>query len=199
MTFALVPAAGKSVRMGRAKLALPLGDRTVLHLVVEALRGGGIEHVLVVVGPHVSELVPLAERAGANVLLLPEETADMRATVEHGLSWLEDRHQPHADDSWLLVPADHPTLRPTIVRQLLAARNAYQDASILIPTHQGRRGHPTLIAWKHVPGIRALPPHLGLNAYLRQHAAETLELPVDDPDILLDLDTPADYERLLGR
>ena len=44
-----------------------------------------------------------------------------------------------------------------------------------------------------------MPPHLGLNAYLRQHAAGTLELPVDDPDILLDLDTPADYERLLGR
>lgn len=199
MTFALVPAAGKSVRMGRAKLALPLGDRTVLERVVEALLGGGVEHVLVILGPAGSGLASLAERAGAHVLSLPEATPDMRATVGHGLSWLEGRFHPAADACWLLAPADHPTLKPDIVRQLLATHQAHPEASILIPTHHGRRGHPTLIAWKHVPGIQAMPPDLGLNVYLRQHPEETLEFPVDDPDILVDLDTPADYERLLGR
>src|SRR5262245_65678763 len=118
MTFAVVPAAGQSTRMGRPKLALPVGDRTVLDLVVEALKQATIEHVLVVVGPHVPELVALAECNGAEVLQLKDETPDMRATVQRGLDWLEQRYQPRPEDAWLLVPADHPTLRPDVVPKL---------------------------------------------------------------------------------
>jgi molybdenum cofactor cytidylyltransferase len=196
MTFAVIPAAGKSERMGRPKLALPLGDRTVLERVVAALREAGVEHVLVVVGPHVPQLAPLAARAGAHVLQLAEQTPEMRATVEAGLRWLEERFRPRPDDRWLLVPADHPTLDPLVVRTLLRRRAAAPDRSIVVPMHEGRRGHPTLIDWKHVAGMRALPAGQGLNAYLRQHAAETLEVPVGSADILSDLDTPEDYERL---
>src|SRR5262249_12245859 len=103
MTFALIPAAGKSTRMGRSKLALALGEQTVLEHFIAALRSGGAEHVLVVLGPHVSELTPLAESAGASVLVLPEETADMRATVEAGLRWLEERFAPRPENAWLLA------------------------------------------------------------------------------------------------
>src|SRR5205823_5578166 len=122
MTFAVIPAAGKSARMGRPKLALPLGGRTVLERVVASLREAGVEHVLVVIGPHVPQLAALAERAGAHVLQLAEETPDMRATVEAGLRWLEERFHPAPDDRWLLVPADHPTLNPLLVRLLLRER-----------------------------------------------------------------------------
>ena len=196
MIYAVVPAAGKSMRMGQPKLALPLRGRTVLEWVVTALRRGGTEHVLVVVGPHVAELAPLAESAGAHVLLLDQETPDMRATVEQGLDWLERRFHPRDDDVWLLVPADHPTLDASVIEQLLDARVQHTQASILIPTHAGRRGHPAMIAWRHVTGIRALPPGHGLNAYLRLHPLETLELPVASPSVLCDLDTPEEYERL---
>jgi molybdenum cofactor cytidylyltransferase len=196
MTFAVVPAAGKSVRMGRPKLALPLGDRTILERVVFALGEAGIDHVLVVIGPHVPQLVPLAERAGAHVLQLAEETPDMRATVEAGLSWLQEHFRPQSEDHWLLVPADHPTLDPSLVRRLLRERAEMPGISIVVPTHGGRRGHPTLIDWQHVAGIRALPPGEGLNVYLRQHAGETREVAVESADVLCDLDTPQDYERL---
>ena len=67
---AIILAAGKSTRMGRAKLSLPLGGRAVLERVIDTLRQAGIEKILVVVGPHVPELVPLARDAGAEALLL---------------------------------------------------------------------------------------------------------------------------------
>jgi molybdenum cofactor cytidylyltransferase len=196
MTFAVIPAAGKSARMGRPKLALPLGDRTVLEHVVAALRAADVEHVLVVVGPHVPQLAPLAAGAGAHILQLAEETPDMRATVEAGLCWLEERFRPRPDDRWLLVPADHPALDPILVRMLLWARTEATGKSIVVPTHGGRRGHPTLIDWRHVSGMRALPAGEGLNVYLRQHTADTLEVALDSADVLCDLDTPEDYERL---
>ena len=104
MIFGLVPAAGKSARMGRPKLALPLGGRTVLEHAVAALRSGGVEHVLVVIGPHVPELVPLAERAGAVPSLLDRETHDMRETVLEGLLRAEKLLRPRPQDAWLLVP-----------------------------------------------------------------------------------------------
>src|SRR5580704_977447 len=118
MIYAVVPAGGRSERMGRPKLALPLGDRTVIEHVVAALGAGGADRVLVVVGPHAPELIPLAESAGAEACVLPAATADMRATVEHGLRRLEDRHHPQTDDAWLLAPADHPALDAGAIRML---------------------------------------------------------------------------------
>lgn len=199
MIYAVVPAAGKSSRMGRPKLMLPLGDRTVIEQVVAALRAAEIEHILVVVGPGASELAALAERAGADVQVLAEETPDMRATVESGLTWLSQRFQPAPNDAWLLIPADHPTLSPGIIRLLLDAWRANPERSLFVPTHNGRRGHPTLLVWRHTEGIRRWPAASGLNAYLRHHAAELMEIPTPDADILRDLDTPADYEALRGQ
>lgn len=196
MTIALIPAGGHSKRMGRPKLSLPLGDASVLACVVAALRRAEVISILVVVGPHVPELASLAEAAGAQVCLLPVETPDMRATVMAGLDWIERHWRPRSEDPWLLVPADHPTLDSTVVRQLQQARQAHADHSIVIPTFQGKRGHPTLIDWKHVAGMQALPADTGLNVYLRRHEAETLLLPVAVESILWDLDTPHDYERL---
>jgi len=120
----------------------------------------------------------------------------MRATVEAGLRWLEAQVRPEDEDDWLLVPADHPALDSAVVAELLAARSRYPQAGIIVPTHQGRRGHPTLIAWRHVAGIRRFVPGAGLNAYLRLHAVDTLELPVASPHVLCDLDTPEDYEHV---
>lgn len=183
--------------MGRPKLSLPLGGRTVLEQVIATLRRAEVEAILVVLGPHVRELTAPAAAAGALVLELPEATPDMRATVEQGLHWLEERFHPQPDDDWLLVPADHPTLSSDVVRRLLGARLEHPDRSIFIPSFEGKRGHPALIAWRHVAGIRRFPRELGLNAYFRQQRDETWEVPVDSPAILTDLDTPEDYARLL--
>ena len=195
--LAIVPAAGHSTRMGRPKLNLPLGGRTVIEHVVGALRAGGVEHVLVVIGPHVPELGPLATAAGAKVLVLPEPTPDMRATVEHGLQWIGERYHLGPDHPWLLVPADHPVLDPGLVRQVIAAGSP--ACPIVVPVHDGRRGHPTRFAWRHAAAIRELPTGQGINTLSRARAHEMIELTVADATAFCDLDTPEDYERLNRR
>ncbi len=196
MIFAVVAAAGRGSRMGRPKLSLPLGGRTVLEHVVAALRQGGVDEVLAVVGPHDPALAPAAEAAGASVLTLAEPTPDMRTTVELGLRWLESRFHPRPDDAWLLVPADHPALDADVVRRLCEAYAAQPSRSIVVPVHGGRRGHPTLIAWRHVAGVLAHPGGKGINDYLRSQQEQILELPAPSAAVLWDLDTPEDYERL---
>lgn len=196
--FCVIPAAGRSSRMGRPKLSLPLGGRSVLERVVDSLRRAGCE-VLVVLAPHTLELANAAQAAGALVLELTEPTAQMRQTVERGLEYLEERFRPAPEEPWLLVPADHPTLDAALVRQLLDEFVRRPDCSVAVPTYQGRRGHPALLRWCHAAGIRTFDAELGLNSYLRQFAAQTLEVPVETDTVLLDLDTPEDYARLCER
>ena len=195
MIAGLIPAAGHSRRMGRPKLALPLRGRPLLAHVVAALREGGADPVLVVLGAHVADLAEVARAAGAEALVLEAPTPDMRATIERGLSWLEARWMPADDDAWLLAPGDHPTLDASLVRRLIESRRDHPEASIIVPTHEGKRGHPALIAWRHVAGLRAHRRDEGINAYLRLHADTTLELTAG-PSAVEDVDTPEDYERL---
>jgi molybdenum cofactor cytidylyltransferase len=196
MRFALLPAAGQSRRMGRPKLSLPLGDRTILEHILATLQQAAVEPILVVVGPHVRELTSLARSQGAEVCQLDDETPDMRATIEKGLRWLEERYRPRPADDWLLVPADHPALAASVVQQLGEARRSHPQRSIFVPTFEGRRGHPLLLTWSHVARLRAHPPDQGLNTYVRQHDSELVEVAVESEAILWDLDTPEDYERL---
>jgi CTP:molybdopterin cytidylyltransferase MocA len=182
--------------MGRPKLALHIDGRPVIELVLTALRDGGANPIVVVVGPHDPSLAPLARAAGAEVCEVAAATPDMRMTVEQGLRWLEARHHPRPDDAWLLAPADYPLLDAVAVRQLCAAFQQYPAASILIPTHAGRHGHPALIAWHHVTNIRTLPAGVGIDAYLRERLAETHDVVVTDAGVLDDMDTPSDYERM---
>lgn len=198
MIYGLIPAAGHSRRMGRPKLSLHVGGRPILDRVIASLKSAGVSEVLVVVGPQVQDLCSVVDNAGAHYLLLDEETADMRETVMKGLIWLEKRFHPRPDDGWLLVPGDHATLNVQIIQQIISAFDGKSCHSICLPVHEGQRGHPTLLSWQHVQSIRDSPAGEGLNQYIRNQSEHTKEIVVTSPSILEDLDTPQDYEKLLG-
>jgi molybdenum cofactor cytidylyltransferase len=195
-TYGLIPAAGKSRRMGRQKLTLPWKGKNVLECAIAALIEGGVTTVVVVIGPGEIQLRTLAEKAGAEAAELTQPTAEMRETIEHGLEWIERRHRPTFDDGWLLLPADHPNIEIETVKQILAARSGNPSKSIVVPTFEDRGGHPVWISWRHVAEIRKMPAGVGLNIYLRQQAGDALLLPVNASSVLSDLDTPEDLQRL---
>ena len=199
MIVAIVPAAGKSERMGRPKLLLPLGPRRVIEHVLDALAASQVDRTIVVVPPGADELcLSVAGYSKAAVAGLQAPTADMRSSVLFGLDHAEYLLQRQTPDAFLVVPADQPTLTAAIVDRLIDRFHA-SGRSIVVPTYRGRRGHPLLLAWQHVAAVRALPSDRGLNHLVAQFAAEVDECPIDDPGLLVDLDTPADYERLLAR
>jgi CTP:molybdopterin cytidylyltransferase MocA len=198
MICVLIPAGGLSSRMGQPKLLLELGGNTVIARVVAAFHSAGIERVLVVTPPDLPALAETSRQAGASVLGLPNQTPDMRSTVEAGLAWIEQTWKPNAHDAWFLTPADHPVLAPQVIRRLREARHATPTHSIFIPTHDGKRGHPALIGWQHVTGIRVAPAGTGLNQYLRTQGELVREVPVRDPGVLVDLDTAEDWARVMA-
>src|SRR5437870_408853 len=130
MSPLLLPAAGKSERMGRPKLLLPLGDTTVLGQLLRAAFSGGVTRALVVVRPGDEALAAEARGARAEVLVLPADTADMRATVLAGLDHLEANVPAGERTGFFLVPADHPTLSADVFRRI--AEIAARGASIVV-------------------------------------------------------------------
>ncbi len=195
MIVAIVPAAGRSQRMGQPKLLLPLAGRRVIEHVLDALTRSAVDGSVVAVAPDAGELLAIVRPFAVEVAQLTEPTADMRETVARAIEHAEARWGRSQLDALLLTPADQPTIRPNVIDNLIARFRGSQR-SICIPTYDGRRGHPVLFAWRLAAEIHKLPAGVGLNALVAQHAAEVEECPQDDSSVLDDMDTPADYDRL---
>jgi molybdenum cofactor cytidylyltransferase len=192
---AVVPAAGRSERMGRPKLILPVRGTPLIARVVAALREGGAGRV-VVVAPPLAEpgsgrLVETAGGQGAEVVVAGRPPLDMRASVELGLAHLAKGPEPSAI---LLTPGDLPGLNRMAVARVIEAAAQF-PGRIILPRHAGKRCHPLLLPWGLASEITRLPAGVGVNALLADHPDEIVSVEVDDPAILKDLDTPADYER----
>ena len=185
----LVLAAGRSRRMGSAKLTLPWRDgRTVVEAVVAALRDGGVGRIGVVVGGDRRAVEQAL--AGSNVEFVENPRfadEEMLGSIQVGLRAMGD--DPTAA---LLTPGDLPAIRPATVRALIDAWGESGDA-ICVPVCEGRRGHPVLLPRRAWPEVLALASGESLRSYLRLHAAELRPVEVPDPGIHADIDSPADY------
>jgi molybdenum cofactor cytidylyltransferase len=185
--------------MGRPKLLLPLGGKTIVARVLAALDHPAVAGRFVVIRRDDAELQAAVEAAGGIPVVPPSNPPDMRASIEHALAAIERQCRPRPSDGWLLVPADHPVLAAEVVAAVI---DAWRQAAsvgvqeVIIPTHAGRRGHPAVIPWPLAERVATIPPDQGLNWLLRQRDVSVRELPVDTPAVLTDLDTPADYARL---
>jgi molybdenum cofactor cytidylyltransferase len=192
--FAIVPAAGLSVRMGRPKLLLPWRRKTVIETVLEAWRASGVSHVVMTVRPEDIELAALGRASGAETVVVSPPPPDMKASVLAGLDYVARNYQPRPTDAWLLAPADMPLLSAQVIDALLAARGAGGPSDeIVAPCRSGKRGHPVLFPWPLAAAARRLGPDEGLNQLLTRHRVR--EIPVDDETGFIDLDTPDDYRR----
>lgn len=193
-SFAILPAAGRSERMGEPKLLLQYAGKTIIEHVVATWKQSRVEHVIVVVHPDDEELATRATEAGAEVVRLDAATPDMKATILNGLAYVREHYQPQPGDVWLVAPADTPRLHRAAIDAVLAAYDP-QAPQMVAPYRGEKRGHPVLFPWALADEVGRLAADEGLNRLVER--GPLLRVPVEDPGILADLDTPDDYRRLL--
>jgi len=217
-SFAIIPAAGHSVRMGDPKLLLTWGSGTVIESVLAAWCASRVDRIVTVVRGDDAQLADICRRAGADVAVPETPPPEMKDSVASGLRHIQERYAPGADDAWLLAPADMPDLSSLVIDRLLAehaeweraaksemgrrsakpaseGRDSARVAPILVASFQGKRGHPVLFPWALAREVPLLAPHEGVNALLERHVVR--EVACGDASILDDLDTPAQYRRQL--
>jgi molybdenum cofactor cytidylyltransferase len=188
MNVAIILAAGESRRMGEPKQLLPFAGKTMLECVIDAFTTPTVDQILVVLGHQVDEIA--GHLGAARRVDNPDYRAGMFTSVQAGL-----RALPKETRLVLLGLCDQPRLQRRTVEKLVTDFSS----KILIPTFNGRQGHPLLFDARYVREILALEGSLTLKHFLANHPDEIARLPVADEGVLIDIDDRASYERELGR
>lgn len=194
---AVILAAGFSSRMGKYKPLLPLGETTIIGNAIKNLHLAGIEDVRVITGHNAQILAPVVRELKATPVFNPDYAGEMYLSVAAGVKTFAGDVE-----AFLLLPCDMPMTRWHSIRAVVH-KYRKTGATIVYPTFQGQRGHPTLIAARCFPGILTLQGTNGLRGLLAQFAASAVEVEVPDQGVVMDMDTPGDYraacEYFLGR
>lgn len=189
----LVLAAGESSRMGADKALLPFRGSTFIEVIVRNLRAADIERIAVVLGYHAEEIKHRANLTGVEVTVNANYREGQTSSLQAGLRAL----QATALEGVLLCLVDHPAVSAEVMRRLC---KGYFDsrAPVTIPVFQGRRGHPVVISRVLFQDLLNLKPNEGANAAIREQFSAACWVEIPDSTILLDIDEPEDYERLVG-
>jgi molybdenum cofactor cytidylyltransferase len=188
MIAALLLAAGESKRMGRPKMLLPWGETTVLGAAIQTLQRAGIDEIVVITGGAREQVEDLLSGYAVRAIYNEEfARGEMLSSVQCGLA----RLAPGVGAA-LIALGDQPRVREDSVRLVMRAYRE-SNASIAVPSYRMRRGHPWLVARKHWDEILRMESPRSLREFLNGHARDICYVELDDPGILEDLDTPADY------
>lgn len=185
---AILLAAGESTRMGRSKPLLAWAGMTLIEYQIGELRAAGADPVIAVLGHRAGEVRPYALRVGAQVAINEHYREGRAGSVRTGAAAVA-----LPPESILVLNVDQP--RDRAISAALLRQQRDHRSLITVPAYQGRRGHPLLLAGSLLDELRAVDETSeGLRGLIRRHVATRLEIPFDDPSVLLDLNHPEEYE-----
>ena len=190
---AVILAAGKSARMGEAKLLLRLGESTVLGQTLAHVRAASVDEVVIVLGASAEAIrKQLAAEVlrETRVVVNPEYETGMASSLRVGLAALGSDV-----DAAVIVLGDQPFVRPATIDRIIEEYRR-TGAEIVIPMYEGARGNPVLLDRSLFREAMALEGDVGCRAIFTKHAEGVVYLEVDDSGVLLDIDSRGDYERL---
>jgi CTP:molybdopterin cytidylyltransferase MocA len=177
--------------MGRPKALLPVRGRTFVRAIVETLRGAGLSRVVVVIRPGARDLADEVLRAGAEVAINADPDRGQLSSLLTGLVHVD---APDVEAA-LVTLVDVPLVSAAAVAALLERARA-SACPIVRAAHRGRHGHPVIFARAVFDALRAADLSAGAKPVMRAYAVEDVE--VEDAGSVEDIDTPEDYQRLLG-
>ena len=192
MIWAIILAAGESKRMGKPKLLLPFGEKTIIETVVNNAAQSEADGVLVVLGSSAEKIAEKIKNSPAKISVNPNFRRGMLSSIQWGFESL-----PEDTRAVLIMLGDQPLIPSSVINKLI---DAYKqtEKSVLLPVYSKRRGHPILIDMKYGDEVKQLNPDTGLRALVHNHAEDILEVEVDAPGVLRDIDTVEDYNQILS-
>lgn len=193
MISAVILAAGRAERMGEAKLFLPLGGKPVLQWVLESTLASDLDEIVCVTRELESARRQI-KLADERLFWLLNYGADrgQSTSVIAGL-WAVN---PESDGVMFLV-GDQPLIRKELINSLIE-KFAETSALIVAPKFKGEARNPVLFRRELFPDLLKLTGDRGGRALLEIHRKQTALVEWTDEASFLDIDVPADYERLKG-
>lgn len=190
---AVILAAGYSRRMGNFKPLLRFGAQTLLERLVSTYRKAGIADIRVVTGHRAAAVEAALVDLPVTTVHNPIYDTGMFSSILAGIDSL-----PSTTRAFFIHPVDIPLVRPDTLSRLMTALDDPLWA-VVYPLLEDQRGHPPLIHSALATEIAAYNGCGGLRELLRRFESRAKNIPVADAGVLLDLDTPDDYQRLAAR
>jgi molybdenum cofactor cytidylyltransferase len=191
---AILLAAGESRRMGATnKLALAVDGEPLLRRTVKTLRTSQLAEVVVVLGHHAEEARALLQGLEVHTVINSAYREGQMSSVHCGLEALT-----RPCDGVMICLADQPLLTARDIDVLIDAF-ARRGGSIIVPTYQGRRGNPIVLAYAHRARILGGGRNLGCKRLIERNPEWVTTVEMDNDHTVFDLDTPEDYAILRSR
>jgi molybdenum cofactor cytidylyltransferase len=188
----VVLAAGASSRMGRDKALLPWRDGTFLSTAIRVLQPA-TELVLVVAGANAAALEPIANAYAAFMVVNPEPQRGQFSSLQVGLQEVLNRGR----DAAIVTLVDRPAAELDTVQQIKTAFLSSEESIwAVVPEYGSKHGHPIVIGREMIEAFLRAPS--GSNAREVEHGRQQhiRYLPVNDPLVAANVDTPEDFERI---
>jgi putative nucleotidyltransferase with HDIG domain len=187
-TGAVILAGGYSSRMNGFKPLMQLGKKSLLEHSVRFFQRGGVDKLVVVTGHRKDEVKAEAARLGVRSIFNKDYDEGMYSSVCAGVK------QMKGVKAFFILPVDIPLIRSSTLKTL---RGKARSKGVVYPSFDGERGHPPLISSALIPAILKFDGNGGLKALLEKYPGT--DIPVWDQGILLDADTPEDFQVLENR
>ena len=190
----VVLAAGSSTRMGGSnKLLERVDDVPMVLTVVETALASRADEVVVVTGKDRERVEQCLAGIQVRLVWNPDHVEGLSTSLRAGVSVL-----PSGARAVAVCLGDMPLVRPGHIDALIRAFLTDSERSIFVPTWQGKRGNPVLWTVNLLPEIGTLTGDVGVKALMSRHPAKVREVPVDEPGVLTDVDTPEALEELVA-
>ncbi len=186
--WAIILAAGASTRMKRQKLLLPFNGKTIIETVVENVANVVGSNIMVVLGSHAEEIKSLMENQKVQFCINENYLNGMLSSAICGF-----RALPNEAKAALVFLGDQPQI-PQLATNLVIDAWMKSKKGIVMPTFNGRRGHPVLIETRYKSEIEKLDPERGLKTLSEKYKYDVFEVECEIPEILRDIDTPEEYQ-----
>jgi molybdenum cofactor cytidylyltransferase len=199
----VILAAGDSSRMGRDKALLPWppatgqvpSSETFLSAAIRSL-SLATEFVLVVVGNNEAALAPIVYADGASLVVNPDPNRGQFSSLQVGLHEVLN----HGRDAAMVTLVDRPPVSTATIQTLRDAFEAAdQNIWAVVPEFSGKHGHPYLVGREMMEAFLRVPSTSIARDIEHQNQQHIQYLPVDDPLVALNINTPEDYAGLLAR
>lgn len=188
----LILGAGASQRFGEPKQLLPFAGTTLLGWVVsQAQQAAGLDEVVVVLGRSADEIMERVDFGGAKVVKNRVFIEGCASSYRAGIAALD----PHSD-AMMIILGDQPGITPAIIDSL-ADEWRRTDAPIALCSYEGRKGHPMIFARSLYDQLAVLHGDKAAWKLVDANAAAVHEMRLAIP-FPEDINTPADFERIVG-
>jgi CTP:molybdopterin cytidylyltransferase MocA len=188
---AIILAAGRSSRMGANKPLLPVGPSSVIERMVDTVSRAAIGDIIVVTGHDPDAIAPALTGRPARLVRNADYDRGMFSSVRTGAAALAEDAE-----AFFVLPADCFLVRTEVLERLIEQFRG-GGRGVLHPCCCGVRGHPPLLSARYRPALLRADDRQDLRGFLRAHDADESEMELEDLTVLMDMDTPEDYERMI--